>query len=162
MLRAVLRMMPSALVGLAVLAGQPLTAGAQEGVSVQVLGGGATPETGGQHLSLLRATFEPGSELRPHRHPGPMLLYIETGALTYTLIEGTAEITRAGAPAGGASPEILAAREGTVLDVGDRLLERGVVHAAHNAGADPAVVLISALLAPGQPVTQFVEPPQQP
>jgi hypothetical protein len=124
---------------------------------VEVLGRGVTPETAGQQLALLRAIFEPGSELRPHRHPGPMLLYIETGALTYSLIEGTAEITRAGAPASGAPPEVLAAGQGTVLDVGDQLLERGVVHAAHNAGGDAAVVLISALLAPGQPVTQFIE-----
>ena len=142
--------------------GGPLPASAQEGVSVQVLGRGAPPEAAGQQLSLLRATFQPGSELRPHRHPGPMLLYIETGALTYTLLEGTAEIVRAAAPGTTTPPEMLAAGEGTILHSGDQLLERGVVHAAHNAGSDTTVVLIAALLAPGQPVTQFVETPPQP
>ena len=86
-----------------------------------------------------------------------MLLYIEAGALGYTLLEGTAEIVRAGTAAGTASPEILTAGAETVLGVGDTLLERGVVHAAHAVGPEPAVVFISALLALGQPVTQFVE-----
>jgi quercetin dioxygenase-like cupin family protein len=158
MRRVVFAAIALVLAGLGVLHAGPRPAGAQEGVSVQMLGRGEPPEAAGQQLTLLRATFAVGSELRPHRHPGPMLLYIESGALTYTLMEGTAEITRASAPSTGATPEILAAGQGTVLDVGDQLLERGVVHAAHNAGADPAVVLISALLAPGQPVTRFVEP----
>jgi quercetin dioxygenase-like cupin family protein len=157
MRRVVFTAIALVLAGLGALHTGPLPAGAREGVSVQTLGRGEPPEAAGQQLTLLQATFAPGSELRPHRHPGPMLLYMESGALTYTLMEGTAEITRAGAPAD-ASPEMLASGQGTVLDVGDQLLERGVVHAAHNAGGEPAVVLISALLAPGQPITQFVEP----
>jgi hypothetical protein len=140
------------------LGGSPLSVGAQQGVRVELLGQGTPPEAAGQQLSLIRATFGPGGELRPHRHPGPMLLYIEAGALAYTLMDGSAEIVRAGAPSD-APPEMLAAGQGTVLQLGDQLLERGVVHAAHNEGQEPTVVLISALLAPGQPVTQFVEMP---
>jgi quercetin dioxygenase-like cupin family protein len=149
------------LVALAILAGQPLTAGAQEGVSVETLARGM-PDAGGQQLTLMRATFAPEGLLRPHRHPGPMLLYIEQGALGYTLLEGSAEIMRAAAAGSAAPPEILTPGGGTVLHVGDQLLELGVVHAALGVGEEPTVVLISALLTPGQPVTQFVQASPQP
>ena len=112
-------------------------------------------------MTLLRATFPPGSELRSHRHPGPMLLYIETGALGYTLLDGTAEVVRAAAAGSAEPPEILIPGADIVLYAGDQLLECRVVHAAHGVGQEPTVVLISALLTPGQPVTQFIEAPPQ-
>jgi quercetin dioxygenase-like cupin family protein len=139
-----------------VLGGAASPVAAQQGVSVEVLGQGLPPEANGLQLTLLRATFAPEGQLAPHRHPGALLLYIEAGALEYTMMDGVAEIVRAGTAAGTAPPELLTAGQGTVLNVGDQLLERGVIHAAANSGMEPTVVLISAVLQPGQPVTQLV------
>ena len=159
MRRIILALIALVSICLALPSAHPPRVAAQEGVSVEVLGRGLPPEASGQQLTLLRATFAPGSLLPMHRHPGPMLLYIESGALGYTLADWTAEIVRAAVAGSNAPPEILSPGQETILQVGDQLLERGVTHAAHNAGSVPAIVLISALLTPGQPVTTLVDAP---
>ena len=146
------------LVFLGVFATCPTLVSAQQGVTAEILATGMPAEAGGLQLSLIRITFAPEEgSLAAHRHPGPMLLYIESGELVYTLMDGSAEVVRAAAPGAAATTEELTAGTETRLRAGDRLLERGVLHSAHNAGEEPTVVLISALLTPGQPVTQLVD-----
>src|SRR5262245_24642473 len=53
------------------------------------------PGAPGRTLTLMRYTIAPGAQLSPHIHPGVQLASIESGELTYTVISGTATVTRA-------------------------------------------------------------------
>jgi quercetin dioxygenase-like cupin family protein len=128
------------------------------GITPQPLGGGLPSTAPGLAMGLLRLTFEPGATLNTHSHPGASILSVESGTLTYTLIEGTATVTRASAdPATPAVTEPLAT--GAIeLHAGDSLFEDAdVIHTSNNAGDEPAVVLIANLLTAGEPVTTFLE-----
>ena len=47
----------------------------------------------------MRYTIAPAAKLSPHIHPGVQLARIESGTLTYTIVSGTAMVTRAGGAA---------------------------------------------------------------
>jgi quercetin dioxygenase-like cupin family protein len=128
------------------------------GITPQPLGGGLPSTAPGLAMGLVRLTYEPGATLNSHTHPGASILYIESGTLTYTLIEGTATITRS--PADPATPPVTEplAAGAIELHAGDSLFEDAdVIHTANNAGDEPAVVLIANLLTAGEPVTTFLE-----
>jgi quercetin dioxygenase-like cupin family protein len=131
------------------------------GITPQPLGGGMPSIAPGYAMGLIRLTFEPGATLNEHTHPGVSILFIESGTLTYTLVEGTATVTRAAT--GMATPGVAPVSEPVpagdiVLEVGDSLFEDAdVIHTAQNNGAEPALVLIANLLAAGEPVTTFIE-----
>ena len=133
------------------------TAGGTVGVTLELLGSGEPEAAAGNTLSLRRVTFEPGGSLALHSHPGAIVLYVESGALTYSLVEGEAQVQRA-AVAGTPGPtETLGPGDETVLNPGDWLFEQAVVHSARNDGGSPTVVLLSALIESGQPFTVFHE-----
>jgi quercetin dioxygenase-like cupin family protein len=74
-------------------------------------------------------------------HPGALVLHVESGELTYTVIEGTVQVQRA-ATAGTPGPtEEVGPGQETVLRAGDWLFEQGVVHSSRNATSGPTVVL---------------------
>lgn len=131
------------------------------GITPQPLGGGQPSVAPGYAMGLVRLTYDPGGTLNAHTHPGASILYVESGTLTYTLIEGTATLTRAST--GPATPGAAVAAEpvspGDVeLQPGDSLFEDAdVIHTARNDGDEPAVVLIANLLTAGAPVTTFLE-----
>ena len=128
------------------------------GITPQPMGGGLPSAAPGLAMGLVRLTYEPGATLNSHTHPGASILYIESGTLTYTLIEGTATVTRASAdPSTPPATEPLAV--GVIeLNPGDSLFEDAdVIHTANNAGDEPAVVTIANLLTAGEPVTTFLE-----
>jgi quercetin dioxygenase-like cupin family protein len=128
------------------------------GITPQPLGGGLPSIAPGYAMGLVRLTYAPGGTLNSHTHPGASILYVESGTLTYTLIAGTATVTRAAPDA--ATPavtESLPTGE-IVLNVGDSLFEDAdVIHTARNDRTEPAVVLIANLLTAGEPVTTFLE-----
>ena len=91
-----------ALLGLLVVAG-PLT-GAQDatpapiaavGVTTDMLGSGQPDAAPGQALAGRRNTYEPGGFTPTHHHPGALVVHVESGELTYTVIEGTVQVHRA-------------------------------------------------------------------
>jgi quercetin dioxygenase-like cupin family protein len=131
------------------------------GITPQPLGGGEPSIAPGYAMGLVRLTYEPGATLNAHTHPGASILFIESGTLTYTLLEGTATVTRA--PSGMATPGAAPTSESVppgdiVLNTGDSLFEDAdVIHTAQNDGAEPARVLIANLLTAGEPVTTFLE-----
>lgn len=128
------------------------------GITPQPMGSGLPSSAPGLAMGLVRLTYEPGATLNTHTHPGASILYVESGTLTYTLIEGTATVTRASAePATPPATEPLAM--GVIeLNAGDSLFEDAdVIHTANNAGDVPAVVIIANLLVAGEPVTTFLE-----
>ena len=85
------------------------------------------------------------------------MVHVESGELTYTVIEGTVQVQRA-ATAGTPGPtEAVGPGQETVLRAGDWLFEQGVVHSVRNDGSEPTVVLVMALTAADQPFTVFHE-----
>jgi quercetin dioxygenase-like cupin family protein len=131
------------------------------GITPQALGSGTPSIMPGYAMGLVRLTYEPGATLNAHTHPGASILFIESGTLTYTLVEGTATITHP--PTGMATPGAMPAAEPVsagdiVLNVGDSLFEDAdVIHVARNDGAEPTLVLIANVLKAGEPVTTFLE-----
>ena len=153
-----------ALLGLLVLA-RPLT-GAQEatpapiaavGVTTDMLGSGQPDAAPGQALAGRRNTYEPGGFTPAHHHPGALVVHIESGELTYSVIEGTVTIQRAASGGTPGPTEQLGPGQETVLRAGDWLFEQGVVHSVRNDGSEPTVVLVMALTAADQPFTVFHE-----
>ncbi len=127
------------------------------GVKTDVLGSGQPDAAPGQALAGRRNTFEPGGSIPAHMHPGALVLHVESGELTYTVIEGTVQVHRA-ATAGTPGPtEEVGPGQEAVLRAGDWLFEQGVVHSVRNDGSEPTVVLVMALTAADQPFTVFHE-----
>jgi quercetin dioxygenase-like cupin family protein len=125
------------------------------GVATQILGGGQPDAAPGQALGMRRNTFAPDGFVPPHMHPGALVLHLESGELTYTVIEGTVQIQRA-ATAGTPGPtEQLGPGQETVLRAGDWLFEQGVVHTSRNATSGETVVLVASLTAADMPFTMF-------
>lgn len=133
------------------------------GVEGGAIGQGAPAAAPGHTLSLRRAVFAPDGYVSTHHHPGPLVLFVESGELTYgPIVEGQVEIVRGelyAAGEGTVTPtEQLGPGNETVLRSGDWLYEEGgVVHEARNAGSEPAVVWLSALWTTDEPGTIFHE-----
>ncbi len=127
------------------------------GVGGGAVGSGEPAFAPGQLLSLRRGIFEPGGIVPLHHHPGALVIYVESGALTYTVFEGEALVTRA-ADAGTPAPtERLGPGDAARLQPGDVVYEEGVVHVTENLGDEPAVIWIAALTAVDETLTQFHE-----
>jgi quercetin dioxygenase-like cupin family protein len=127
------------------------------GVKTDALGSGQPDAAPGQALAGRRNTYEPGGFSPAHHHPGALVVHVESGELTYTVIEGTVQVHRA-ATAGTPGPtEEMGPGQETVLRAGDWLFEQGVVHSVRNDGSAPTVVLTMALTAADQPFTVFHE-----
>lgn len=128
------------------------------GIAPEPLGSGRPSGAPGYAMGFVRLTFAPGATLNSHTHPGASILYIESGTLTYTLWEGTATITRAETGPGAAPAGAPLSPSEITLNVGDSLFEDAdVIHTARNDGSEPAVVLITNLLAASEPVSTFLE-----
>jgi len=130
---------------------------ASVGVTTEILGSGRPEAAPGQALGGRRNTFAPGGFVPPHMHPGALVLHVESGELTYSVIEGTVQIQRA-AVAGPPDPvEAMGPGQETVLRAGDWLFEQGVVHTARNDTSAPTVVLVTSLTDADEPFTVFHE-----
>jgi quercetin dioxygenase-like cupin family protein len=154
-----------ALVALVVIWSPALT-GAQQtptaivsvGVSGGPLGSGAPEAAPGYTLWLRHGAFEPGGIVPLHHHPGALVLYIESGELTYSVAEGEAVVTRAASEETPGPTEQIGPGKETTLRTGDSVFEQGVVHIARNDGDTPVELLIAALATTDQPFTQYHEP----
>jgi quercetin dioxygenase-like cupin family protein len=123
------------------------------GVSAEVFAGAPSARAEGQTVYLARFTFDPGSEIFPHSHPGTIVLGVDSGTFGWTLLEGTAHVVR-GAGTGGTDVEDIT-EPGTevILNPGDAIFyEDDVVHTARGAGDEPAVVMGTLVLETGQPL----------
>lgn len=129
------------------------------GVTLTPLVGGPIIVVPGFSLLLVRADFAPGSTIAPHHHAGPMAVWLMSGDIGYTLLEGTDITIKRAATNGTPAPaEPLAPGVEVTLHPGDAFFEQGVVHWARNAGTEPAVLFIAALYKTGEPGTTFVNP----
>ena len=136
-------------------AGTPAAAGIElaPGLVAEVFAGVPSDRAPGQTLYVVRFTFQPGSEISPHRHPGTTVLAVESGALGWTLLEGTAHVVRGAAAGGTATEDVTEPGTEVLLNPGDAIYyEDDVVHTARNAGDGPLVLLSAFVLEAGQPL----------
>ena len=112
-----------------------------------VLAGGEPSAAPGRKLELVRYTIQPGTRLAMHRHPGMQLAYIESGTLTYTVVQGSVTVHQ---PDGG-SRTIEAAETGRIVPREWIAEHEGVVHFGENAGSVVVEILASSLLEADQP-----------
>lgn len=104
------------------------------------------PGAPGRTLTNIRYTIAPGAKLSPHIHPGIQLATIQSGALTYTIISGTADVTRANG-----TKEKLTGPANTTLNAGDSVAEPdGMVHFGANETTQPVVIIASLLTEDGK------------
>ncbi len=125
------------------------------GVTASLLGAGPPEAAPGHELALRRLVFEPGGSIADHHHPGALVLSIESGALTYAVVEGEVEVRRAPRDGTPGPTDRLGPGDETVLHPGDALFEQGVSHSARNDGDEPTVVWVSSVMEGGQPFTVF-------
>ncbi len=127
-------------------------------VSSEILGTGLPPAAPGQTLYLLRVTVPPGGRIAPHVNPGTQVAAIEAGELTYTVLSGEVEITRAGSAGTPGPSERATSGQEFILRPSDALVEQdGMVHQARNDGSEPVVILIASLFPTGEPMSRPAE-----
>jgi quercetin dioxygenase-like cupin family protein len=133
----------------------PAVSGSVPPVVRDILAAGDPSAAPGSRLELARYTIQPGTRLATHRHPGMQLARVESGVLTYTVVEGVVTVHE---PDGG-TRRIGPGRTGSI-ETGEWIAEHeGVVHYGENAGTAPVVILASSLLEAGQPPALPVETP---
>lgn len=112
------------------------------GVTVQVLGTTESAVAPGRTLLLQRRMFEPGADSGTHAAPGPVVIYVEAGSVTFRVDKGAALMTKAGAKA----TETIAEGKEATLNRGDTVAyDQGVVHDVSNPGNTQAVTVESRL-----------------
>jgi quercetin dioxygenase-like cupin family protein len=145
-------LLPVVAVALLLLAGgalaiAPRLAGAQDsatpvagqGIEKAVLGTEVSAVAPDRVLILQRRTFAPGAESGDHAADGPVVLYVESGEVTFEVVDGAATVTRAD----GTTEDLMSGKEAS-LSVGDEVsYDQGVVHDVYNEGTVPAVTLES-------------------
>ncbi len=124
-----------------------------------VLSQGEPASAPGHILQLVRFDIPAHTKLAVHTHPGTQSAFLQSGSLTYTVVEnGTVAIKRAGAMTGTpVAAEILSPGQTTVFNAGDSWTEtEGMVHFAENAGDEPVVILVASLFTDGAPASTIV------
>jgi quercetin dioxygenase-like cupin family protein len=112
------------------------------GIERERLGQGESAAAPGRVLLLARRTFAPGADSGAHPADGPVVLYVESGAVAFEVEDGAALVTRAGAT----STETVAAGDEVTLNAGDEVFyDEGVVHDVYNEGSVPAVTIEARL-----------------
>lgn len=142
-----------ALVGVVILATQGFVAIATEAIPAatpaatpaavvrEVINEGMPTAAEGQVLQLVRYHIPANISLPIHIHPGMQVALVESGTLTYTVVEGSVKYVRANGEEG-----VLKAGETTEFLPGDSLVEpQGMIHYGENLTDEPVVLLVSSL-----------------
>src|SRR4051812_26823239 len=137
------------------------------GVHPQVLGRKEALDAPGYALQLTRITFDPGSSVAPHTHPGDTVTYQESGSHVFTVLQGEAYLVRAGTATptpdtGEPAGELMVLNKEYTIAPGDVILfDEHTAHTAHNPNGEPAVLFEAQLRAIGQPLTLPLATPTQ-
>lgn len=119
----------------------------------EVINSGTPEAAPGQVLELVRYYIPPNTSLPMHIHPGMQVAYVESGTLTYTVVEGSASYIRANGETGE-----LNAGETTEFAIGDSLVEaQGMIHFGENATNKPVILLVASLFEVDVPPSSLVE-----
>jgi quercetin dioxygenase-like cupin family protein len=124
--------------------------GAAAPVTLEMLASAPATDAPGMLQVLARVTLAPGAVVPAHIHPGQLLVSVASGTLGYTILgEGQSLRAAAGTPT---AAEVIAPDTEVTLGPGEWFVyEAGTVHMDRNPGNEPAVVLISGLVAADQP-----------
>lgn len=107
----------------------------------EVINSGSPEAAPGQVLELVRYYIPPNVSLPMHIHPGMQVAYVESGTLTYTVVDGSASYIRANGEAGE-----LKAGETTDFVIGDSVVEaQGMIHFGENKTDKPVILLVASL-----------------
>jgi quercetin dioxygenase-like cupin family protein len=168
--RAALRRLGGGVALLAV-AGFDRSVAAQEATSTPAYAPGVHPEVLGRkealaapgyNLQMVRITFDPGSKVGPHTHPGDTVTFQLSGSHAYTVLAGKAYLVRAGTatPTTGEAGEPMVLGQEYTIEPGDVLLfDAHTAHTARNPTDQPAVLLEAQLRAVGMPLTMPMATP---
>jgi len=153
----------SLILSLSLLSFSSIVVGAQETspsntytqtVTREVLASGYPTQDQAQILELVRFVIAPNANLPTHIHPGMQIVHIVTGTLTYTVVEGEAQVTRADG-----TELIMQAGDTLQLTDGDALVEsEGMIHFGENHTDSPIILLSASLLDADQPKAILVDP----
>lgn len=107
----------------------------------------------GETLSLTRYTIPAGAKLPVHYHPGVQLASVESGELTYHVVQGELYVTRADG-----TKTTYESGATVVLAQGDAWEEpEGMIHYAENLTDQPVVLISTALLESDKDATILVD-----
>lgn len=125
----------------------------QPAVVREVINEGEPASAPGEILQLVQYTIPGNIALPVHIHPGMQVNVIVSGTLTYTVVEGEAQIIRADG-----TEETLSSGETTDLLPGDAITEpEGMVHFGANHHDEPIVILTASLFEDDEPPSTVVE-----
>lgn len=118
-----------------------------QSVTREILASGYPTQDQKQILELVRYTIAPKTKLPIHTHPGMQIEQVETGTLTYSVVEGEAKVKKAN------GTELILQRGKTIqLTAGDSLVEpAGMVHYGENQTNKPIILLSASLFDANQP-----------
>lgn len=117
------------------------------------LGDVAPPNAPGQHLYLQEVVIAPDTRLATHYHDGVQIGSIRSGTLTYHMLEGSVEVTRADG-----TRETVSAPDVIELEPGDWVIEPAeAVHFGENRDDEPVVISLAALVAADADVSTVVD-----
>ncbi len=123
------------------------------GITSETLGSGLPSATPGQTFELARVTFAPEATIPLHTNPGAQLVSVLSGELTLMASQAGGQLMRPAAPSGTpAPPAAIDPGSSIVLHPGEGFFfPQGTVHLLHNAGTEPAVIVVATLFAADQP-----------
>jgi quercetin dioxygenase-like cupin family protein len=118
----------------------------------EVINEGMPTAAPGKVLQLVQYTIPGNIALPAHTHPGMQVNVVVSGTLTYTVVEGEAQITRVNG-----TPEILSSGQTTDLLPGDTITEpEGMIHFGENLSEEPIILLTASLFDADQPPSAVV------
>ena len=135
------------------MAGTPIT-DPLAGITSETLGSGVPGATPGQSFELARVTFAPQATIPLHTNPGAQLVSVLSGELTLMATQAGGHLMRPEAAPSGtpAPPAAIDPGAAIVLHPGEGFFfPQGTVHRLHNAGTEPAVIMVATLFAADQP-----------
>ncbi|MDF2758351.1 MAG: Cupin domain, partial [Thermomicrobiales bacterium] len=123
------------------------------GITSETLCSGVPSATPGQTFELARVTFAPQATIPLHTNPGAQLVSALSGELTLMATQARGQLMRPAAPSGTpAPPAAVDPGASIVLHPGEGFFfPHGTVHLLHNAGTEPAVIMVATLFAADQP-----------
>ena len=122
------------------------------GITSETLGSGVPSAAPDQAFELARVTFAPDATIPLHTNPGSQLVSVLSGELTLTAIQAGGQMMRSSASDGTPVPATVEPGASIVLHAGEGFFfPQGTVHLLHNAGTEPAVIMVATLFAADQP-----------
>ena len=131
------------------------------GVAGKVFGGVEPLAAPGHRLEIYYMEWAPGAHVTPHYHPMSYITCVASGALGFTMHEGSVSLTRAGTGEQPESTEQVQPNVEVILEPGDCISvdneATNTIHSARNAGDGTTVAWEADLYPIGQPATVFVD-----